>query len=359
LIYAIEDYISVTVVTTMFTNCKNKMFSINNKNCKQELHKTTTNKLQTMPRESKNNTCSTRRSNQEYIPVHELVNPYRKTILRGRDYLRTNASRTEVKSNLNLSYVVGDRINTYSDGGCREGVCCSVYDNGQGPISSMFLGDSTDAEIIAFSQCQLTLHNPNKELVYHHTDSKSVQEQKFSASELAVEMFEMAKERYQVNILKRAGHPTNKNNCPDYVKRFDLMDKTAAGHLRDFHNGVPKTVVVPDRLQIQGSLFIGQSVVVCRLRTSNYYNVMAICDGEYMQIVLFKGHQIPSQLSEAQYAPDCGTFQHDCRGSPLQVHNYLVAIEKITMGYLRDFIVGYPVPIDASNNSRCKIELLN
>jgi hypothetical protein len=86
---------------------------------------------------------------------------------------------------------------------------------------------------------------------------------------------------------------------------------------------------------------------------------MAICMYQRVHLVLFKGQFAPGGLDMANYCPDNDWYCKDCRGSTVEINSFIDAVEDFARGYLKDFLIGFPVPIDTTNNSRCQIEIIN
>jgi hypothetical protein len=67
------------------------------------------------------------------------------------------------------------------------------------------------------------------------------------------------------------------------------MDTTSSKQLGDFHASIPKSVIVPDKLQIKAEVFSKQYKLVFIVRTADFISVMPICMYQRIHLVLFKG----------------------------------------------------------------------
>jgi hypothetical protein len=272
-----------------------------------------------------------------------------------------DASKVELKNNYNLSYRVRDKLNTYSDGGCTRGVCCAVYDNGKGPVVSLFKGRSTDAELIAAAESHLSLDNPEGNLVFHHTDCMSIIDNNYSGNTVAVDLLEQGENKEKVNYLKRMGHiEVEPDDPPEYLKHFSVIDNLARVNAWEFFNGVYKYVKLDSVMKLSGKLDISKCFIVCRcISTTGNINVVTIVKGATLRTIMFKGHCAPLDFPEVDLISTSGCKFRYITADRHEIVKFIQQIRDFTTTFLSNYLRGHPVVIDLSSSPQCQIELLN
>jgi limonene-1,2-epoxide hydrolase len=278
--------------------------------------------------------------------------------------LSNSAALTEIKNCYNLAYIVEDQLNVFSDGSCIDEFACVAYDNGRGVVTGLMRGNSTEAEVVSGSQCLITLDNPDKKPLYHHTDSAAVQSRNFTAAEEVVNMFAAALNKEPlVNFLHRMGHPDDvTEEVPEYVHRFGLMDTTARSQLIEFLKGSTRTILVPETKYVRTKANISNCVMIDRLQAhydGRIINVVTIMREQILHSVLFVGENVPEDLFEAKHVNGCSTYTHMFIGTDLEKDSWIHIIRGFSRHYMHNFFTYQPVIIDPTGHSRCKIEILN
>jgi hypothetical protein len=332
----------------------------------------------------KNNNYNKKRHNEGYASIHK---PYHKNKLQRNSNTNNKQEKSKSKSSnfprqkqkhkrgfnteeidkkdevYNYSYLMRDQINIFSDASCIEGLSCTVYNNGKGPVVGLLVAPSNDAEVVAASQCYLTLDNPDQHLVVHYTDSQSVQTRNFTADHLVHEMFQKAisSQRY-VNVVHRCGHVYKvTQESPDYIKIFASIDGIARKYLVALLSGSYHTIHVPDSQVFKSRANIQDCLVVDRLMAhynGKVVNIVTIVSDQRLRVVIFLGENHPQELLELVHTPTSSTYVHKFNGSLADENKFTAFINGITRGFMDDCFNFNTVTVDPTGNSRCKIELI-
>jgi hypothetical protein len=272
---------------------------------------------------------------------------------------RKDASAVELENDLNLSFLVKDALNTYSDGSCCDGVCCSMFFNGTEYGVYIFEGNSKDAEVAAAGLCHISVKNPLKLKHYHHTDYQPIINQSQWANREAVKLLMLGQLIHAVNYLKRIGHPKNYSAILlEYLRIFKFLDTESRRHAREFLAGTYKTIVVPKTIDIPAEVDISNGLLICR-RISSKGDVNCICrlQNQQIRIVLFKGKP-PLNLIEPHIVQHGTIYLNGCNGSTAEVKKLVTFVEDMTVHYLRNYLGGIPLQVDLSNTCTSSVRLL-